>query len=228
MAGLDPMAAAAFADAFVVEIEHAIASCTLGDAGTPQAQALQQIHSLTNTISLTGFQQLLNACDQSRDAAGRHALGDRLAQRFTAVANAAGLPVKHYRRTLPSDNTEPHASHSQRRSARPDPVRQAVAQRQTGAVVRVVPGIPRLRWPRDRADHHDCVVPGRAVRAAAGAGHGRTPRLSHRGRSVGAIGGVDAAGAPPDRSAQRMAGCDGRCDELGCSSASRPTWPSSC
>lgn len=134
MAGLDPMAAAAFADAFVVEIEHAIASCTLGDAGTPQAQALQQIHSLKNTISLTGVQQVLNACDQSRDAASRHALGDTLAQRFTAMAKAAGLLVKHYRRTLPSDNADPHASHSQRRKARPDPGRQAVAQRQTGAV----------------------------------------------------------------------------------------------
>ncbi len=213
MAGLDPMAAAAFADAFVVEIEHAIASCTLGDAGTPQAQALQQIHSLKNTISLTVFQQLLKDCDQSHDAASRDALGDRLAQRFTAAANAAGLLVKHYRRTLPSDNADPHASHPQRRSAWPDPGRQAVAQRQTDAVVRVVAEIPRLRWPRDRADHRDCVVPRLAVRAAARAGHGRTPRLSHRGGSVGAIGGVDAAGAPPDRSAQRMAGCDGRCDE---------------
>jgi hypothetical protein len=109
MAGLDPVAAAAFADAFVVEIEHAIDTCTLGDAGTLQAQALQQIHSLKNTISLTGSQQLLKACDQLRDAVSHNALGDTLAQRFTAVANAAGLLVKHYRRSLPSDNADPHA-----------------------------------------------------------------------------------------------------------------------
>ncbi|MCL1501002.1 hypothetical protein [Xanthomonas nasturtii] len=109
MAGLDPVAAAAFADAFVVEIDHAIATCTLGDAGTPPAQALQQIHALKNTISLTGSQQLLKACDQLRDAASCDALGDTLAQRFIAVANAAGLLVKHYRRTLPSDDADPHA-----------------------------------------------------------------------------------------------------------------------
>ncbi len=109
MAGLDPVAAAAFADAFLVEIEHAIATCTLDDAGTPQAQALQQIHSLKNTISLTGSQQLLKACDQLRDAASHGALGETLAQRFTAVANAAGLLVKQYRRTLPSDDADPHA-----------------------------------------------------------------------------------------------------------------------
>ncbi|AZR28247.1 hypothetical protein [Xanthomonas vasicola] len=109
MAGLDPVAAVAFADAFVVEIEHAIATCTLGDADTPQGQALLQIHSLKNTISLTGSQQLLKACDQLRDAVSHHAPGDTLAQRFTAVANAAGLLVKYYRRTLPSDNADPHA-----------------------------------------------------------------------------------------------------------------------
>ncbi len=109
MAGLDPVAAAAFSDAFLVEIEHAIATCTLGDAGTPQAQALQQIHSLKNTISLTGSQQLLKACDQLRDTASHGALGETLAQRFTAVANAAGLLVKQYRRTLPSDDADPHA-----------------------------------------------------------------------------------------------------------------------
>ncbi|PPV06939.1 hypothetical protein [Xanthomonas bromi] len=109
MAGLDPVAAAAFADAFVLEIEHAIATCTLGDADTHQPQALQQIHSLKNTVSMTGSQQLLKACDQLRDAASHDALGNTLAQRFIAVANAAGLLVRHYRRTLPSDTADPHA-----------------------------------------------------------------------------------------------------------------------
>lgn len=109
MAGLDPVAAAAFADAFAVEIEHAIARCTLGDANTSRAQALEQIHSLKNTISLTGSQPLLKACDQLRDDVERDALSDMLAHRFTAVATAAGLLVKRYRRTLPIDDAEPHA-----------------------------------------------------------------------------------------------------------------------
>ncbi|WP_115554652.1 hypothetical protein [Xanthomonas arboricola] len=109
IAGLDPVAAAAFADAFAVEIEHAIARCTLGAADTSQAQALEQIHSLKNTISLTGSQQLLKACDQLRGEVERDALSDTLAHRFTAVATAAGLLVKRYRRTLPIDDADPHA-----------------------------------------------------------------------------------------------------------------------
>ncbi|KQR12953.1 MULTISPECIES: hypothetical protein [Xanthomonas] len=109
IAGLDPVAAAAFADAFAVEIEHAIARCTLGDADTSQAQALEQIHSLKNTISLTGSQQLLKACDQLRGEVERDALSDTLAHRFTAVATAAGLLVKRYRRTLLIDDADPHA-----------------------------------------------------------------------------------------------------------------------
>ncbi|MEA9566158.1 MULTISPECIES: hypothetical protein [unclassified Xanthomonas] len=109
IAGLDPVAAAAFADAFAVEIEHAIARCTLGAADTSQAQALEQIHSLKNTISLTGSQQLLKACDQLRGEVESDALSDTLAHRFTAVATAAGLLVKRYRRTLPIDDADPHA-----------------------------------------------------------------------------------------------------------------------
>ncbi|MCC8628211.1 hypothetical protein [Xanthomonas vesicatoria] len=109
MAGLDPVAAAAFADAFAVEIERAIARCTLGDADTSQEQALEQIHSLKNTISLTGSQPLLQACDQLRADVERDASSDTLAQRFTAVATAAGLLVKRYRRTLPIDDVDPDA-----------------------------------------------------------------------------------------------------------------------
>ncbi|WP_355605198.1 hypothetical protein RZV17_17095 [Xanthomonas cannabis] len=109
MASLDPVAAASFADAFAVEIEHAIARCTLGQAATSRQQALEQIHALKNTISLTGSQQLLRACDQLRRDVERDAQSDTLAHRFTAVATAAGLLVRHYRRTLPLDDAEPHA-----------------------------------------------------------------------------------------------------------------------
>ncbi|MCC4604055.1 hypothetical protein [Xanthomonas campestris] len=109
MAGLDPTEAAAFADAFAAEIDRAIAQCTLGDAASSQTQALEQIHSLKNTISLTGSQELLKACDQLRSEVERDAFGDTLAQRFTAVATAAGLLVRQYRRTLPLDDAEPHA-----------------------------------------------------------------------------------------------------------------------
>ncbi|MBB4132806.1 MULTISPECIES: hypothetical protein [unclassified Xanthomonas] len=108
MAELDPVAAAAFADAFAVEIEQSIATCALGDAATPQAKALEQIHALKNTISLTGSQPLLKACDQLRGDVGRHVPGDTLAHRFTAIATAAGLLVRHYRRMLPPDDTSPH------------------------------------------------------------------------------------------------------------------------
>ncbi len=100
MAGLDPMAAAAFADAFVVEIEHAIASCTLGDVGTPQAQALQQIHSLKNTISLIGSQLLLKACDQSRDAASLRSASLRWRTRLVYGSSITAVPCLPTTRTL--------------------------------------------------------------------------------------------------------------------------------
>ncbi|MCC8539274.1 hypothetical protein ACDH70_16195 [Xanthomonas axonopodis pv. poinsettiicola] len=109
MACLDPIEAAAFADAFAAEIDRAIAQCTLGDADSSQAQALEQIHSLKNTVSLTGSQELLRACDQLRSEVERNAVSDTLAHRFTAVATAAGLLVRQYRRTLHQDNAEPHA-----------------------------------------------------------------------------------------------------------------------
>ncbi|MCC4586027.1 hypothetical protein JWH11_19510 [Xanthomonas melonis] len=106
MAELDPVQAAAFADAFAAEIDRAIAQCTLGAASTRQEQALQQIHALKNTLSLTGSQPLLRACDQLRDDVERGACDDTLAHRFTAVATAAALLVEQYRRTLPSDDTD--------------------------------------------------------------------------------------------------------------------------
>ncbi|WP_126968340.1 hypothetical protein [Xanthomonas arboricola] len=109
LAGLDPLAAAAFADAFAVEVQRAIASCTLGQASTTQAQALEQIHSLKNTLSLTGSAELLNACDQLRGDVDGGESGSALAQRYAAIATAAGLLVKNYRRTLPNDDTAPHA-----------------------------------------------------------------------------------------------------------------------
>lgn len=109
MAGLDPSEAAAFADAFAAEIDRAIAQCTLGDATTSKAQALAQIHSLKNTISLTGSPQLLKACDQLRDEVEHDAWSDALVPRFTAVATAAGLLARQYRRTLPLDDATPHA-----------------------------------------------------------------------------------------------------------------------
>ncbi|PPU77245.1 hypothetical protein XcuCFBP2542_06885 [Xanthomonas cucurbitae] len=109
MAGLDPGEAAAFADAFAAEIDRAIAQCTLGDATTSKAQALEQIHSLKNTLSLTGSPQLLKACDQLRDEVEHDALSDALVPRFTAVATAAGLLVRQYRLSLPLDDAKPHA-----------------------------------------------------------------------------------------------------------------------
>ncbi|NJC39178.1 hypothetical protein GGR60_003753 [Xanthomonas arboricola] len=109
LAGLDPVAAATFADAFAAEVQRAIANCTLGQAGTTQAQALEQIHSLKNTLSLTGSAELLNACDQLRGDVDGGELGCVLAQRYTAIGTAAGLLVKNYRRTLPNDDTGPDA-----------------------------------------------------------------------------------------------------------------------
>ncbi|NIJ75154.1 hypothetical protein FHT08_000202 [Xanthomonas campestris] len=109
LAGLDPVATAALADAFAAEVQHSIASCTLGQAGTTRAQAMEQIHSLKNTISLTGSGELLNACDQLRNDVDGDEPGSALAQRYTATATAAGLLVENYRRTLPNDDTAPHA-----------------------------------------------------------------------------------------------------------------------
>ncbi len=109
LAGLDPVAAAAFADAFAAEIAHSIARCSLGQASTTPAQALEQIHSLKNTVSLTGSPELRNACDQLRTDVDGGELGCALAQRYTAIATAAGLLVKNYRRALPDDDSSPHA-----------------------------------------------------------------------------------------------------------------------
>lgn len=51
----------------------------------------------------------MNACDQLRGDVDGGELGCALAQRYTAIATAAGLLVKNYRRTLPNDDTGPDA-----------------------------------------------------------------------------------------------------------------------
>lgn len=109
MAALNPETAAAYADAVATEIELAIAACAIGDAGTTTVMALEQIHGLKNAIAQTGSAELLKACEQLRRDASHSEQLATLAPRFIAVANAAMLLVKNYRRTLPTNDAGTHA-----------------------------------------------------------------------------------------------------------------------
>lgn len=108
MAALNPATAATYADAVAGEIEQAIAACTLGEPATTTAQALEQIHGLKNAIAPTGSPELLKACEQLRRDASHGEQRAALAQRFKAVANAAALLVKNYRRSLPTNDAGTH------------------------------------------------------------------------------------------------------------------------
>lgn len=109
MAALNPETAATYADAVTAEIERAIAACTIGDPGTTSAQALEQIHGLKNAVAQTGSPELLKACEQLRRDASHYEQPAALALRFVAVANAAVLLVKNYRRNLPTNDAGTHA-----------------------------------------------------------------------------------------------------------------------
>lgn len=108
MAMLNPEMAADYADAIAEEIERSIANCTFGDPETTTALALEQIHVLKNAIAQTGSTELLKACEQLRRDASRSEQLAALAPRLVAVANAAMLLVKNYRRTLPTYDAGNH------------------------------------------------------------------------------------------------------------------------
>lgn len=109
MAALNPVTAAAYADAVTGEIERAIAACTIGNPGTTTAQTLEQIHGLKNAIAQTGSPELLKACEQLQRDASHSEQPAALVPRFIAVANAAMLLVMNYRRTLPTNDAGTHA-----------------------------------------------------------------------------------------------------------------------
>ena len=103
IAALNPSTALAYADAVACEIKQAIAACTIIDPATTTVQILEQIHSLKNAIVPTGSGKLLKDCEQLRIDASRNAPRSALTQGFKAVASAATLLVRSYRRTLSRD-----------------------------------------------------------------------------------------------------------------------------
>ena len=107
IAALNPATALAYAETVACEIKQAIATCTISDPETTTLQILEQIHSLKNAIAPTGSRELLKDCEQLRLDSSRCIPRPALAQGFKAVASAATLLVRNYRRTLPRDTIEP-------------------------------------------------------------------------------------------------------------------------
>lgn len=101
MASLNPAMADQLCDAMLLDIERCLANCTIGAQGTTQLQVLEQIHSLKNSIVVTGSSQLLGACEQLRQVASTQDAGEMppsLVRRYAAVANAATIMIKDYKR----------------------------------------------------------------------------------------------------------------------------------
>ena len=107
IAALNPSTAITYADAVANEIKQAIAACTIEDPATTTLQLLEQIHSLKNAIAPTGSRELLKGCEQLRLDASHSVPRSVLAQDFIAVASAATLLVRNFRRTLSRDAAAP-------------------------------------------------------------------------------------------------------------------------